>query len=593
MMLRPRQAVFADRCCEALATHGNTLGIAPTGAGKTVMLSAVAGRTIRDAGGRGLILQHRDELVTQNARTFRRMHPRVEVTAYVADRKRWSRDGITFGMIQSVVNGLSGMPRMDFLGIDEAHHATSDGYLQVIGMARDINPDIKIFGVTATPTRGDKRGLNAVFSNVGDAITIGELIASGDIVPPRAFVVDVGVREQLNGVRKLLSDFDMEAVARIMDQRVVNDRVVEEWKKVAGDRQTAVFCANIEHATHVTDAFRAAGVSVANVDGKMPAGTRKRLLAAFDRGEIQVMVNVAVLTEGWDCQTVSCVVLLRPSSFKSTMTQMIGRGLRKVDPERHPGVEKVDCVVLDFGTSILTHGSIETETRLGNDDTKECPQCHATLPGSCLECPLCGYAFPKDTPPPPTKICDDCGAENALNRRTCVGCGKLLLQPNEKGELQEFVLTEVDLFKQSPFKWEELWDGAVLVAQGASAWGACVHYRGAWYAVGGREGERGIKLLAAGQERLVALASGDDWMREHGDPSQSGKTKSWLSMAPTDRQLDVLNLARMQAIGLTRYKASCLMTWKWADKAIRARVEAAHAAHVTHQATHHHAGAAA
>jgi DNA repair protein RadD len=114
---------------------------------------------------------------------------------------------------------------------------------------------------------------------------------------------------------------------------------------------------------HVAETF-APPASAPPRRGQDDAQERRETLAAYDRGEIQVITNVAVLTEGWDCQPTSCVILLRPSSFKSTMIQMIGRGLRKVEPERYPGVIKDDCIVLDFGTSILTHGSIEQDVDL-------------------------------------------------------------------------------------------------------------------------------------------------------------------------------------------------------------------------------------
>ena len=130
--------------------------------------------------------------------------------------------------------------------------------------------------------------------------------------------------------------------------QVLNDRVVEEWKNVAADRLTVVFCSTVAHAEHVAATYEAAGVSAAVVHGDMPDKARADVLAAFDQGAIRVLVNVAVLVEGWDCQPASCIILLRPSSYKSTMIQMIGRGLRKVDPEKYPGVQKDDCIDMRF-----------------------------------------------------------------------------------------------------------------------------------------------------------------------------------------------------------------------------------------------------
>lgn len=570
MQLRPRQSVFVDRVCEALDSKGNTLGVAPTGAGKTVMLSAVAARLK----GNGLILQHRDELVTQNARTFVKMNPGTQASLYTADTKRWAREGWTFGMIQSVANGLNGMPILNNIIVDEAHHATSNTYLKVIGEAKRINPDVKVLGVTATPIRGDKRTLAAVWDNVADVITIRELIESGFLVKPRTYVVDVGVQQELREVRKLASDFDMGEVAAIMDKTLVTEKVVERWKELAGDRQTVCFAATVEHANHVAAAFNSSGVSAAVVTGEMPDSERQATLAAFDRRKIQVLVNVAVLTEGWDCQPASCCVLLRPSSFKSTMIQMVGRVLRVVDPERYPGVTKHDAIVIDFGTSILTHGSIETDGSLGEGALKDCPQCTAKVPAVCPECPLCGYAFPKPPVEVVEKDCPACGHANHANRRTCSACGTLMRDPEEREQLTDFVLTEIDLFRDSPFQWEELWPGIAYVCSSFDAWAAVVNYRGEWFTVAGSK-ENGIRCLAAGTERLIALSAGDDHMREHGSTEEAGKTKRWLSQPPSDKQLAHLKLSAMEAMGITRYRAACLMTWKWAESAIRSKIVAA------------------
>jgi hypothetical protein len=177
-----------------------------------------------------------------------------------------------------------------------------------------------------------------------------------------------------------------------MNKSPVTDAVIAHWKEKAGNRQTVVFCSTVDHARNVADAFNAAGVSAAIVHGEMGDVDRKATLAAYDRGEIQVVTNVAVLTEGWDHPPTSCVVLLRPSSYKSTMMQMVGRGLRTVNPEEYPGILKTDCIILDFGTSSLIHGSLEQDVDLngrqvtGDAPTKTCPSCEAKVPadGSIL-----------------------------------------------------------------------------------------------------------------------------------------------------------------------------------------------------------------
>ena len=144
----------------------------------------------------------------------------------------------------------------------------------------------------------------------------------------------------------------MSEVDAIMNKSPVTDAVIGHWQEKASDRQTVVFCSTLDHAANVTAAFRHAGIKVSMIQGDMPDTERKSILAAYDQGDIQVIVNVAVLTEGWDHPPTSCVVLLRPSSYKSTMIQMVGRGFRLA-----PG--KADCLVLDFGGNVMRHGPVD------------------------------------------------------------------------------------------------------------------------------------------------------------------------------------------------------------------------------------------
>jgi DNA repair protein RadD len=553
MLLRPRQQTFVDRTRAALAERGNTLGIAPTGTGKTVMLSACI-----DAGKeRALVVQHRDELVAQNRKTFHRFHPGTISGVVDASEKHFDRPTV-FAMVQTLARpgALERLKAFDKLVIDEAHHAAAGSWQKIIERCRELNPATQILGVTATPNRADNKSLRTVFDNVSDQITLAELIAAGHLVRPRTFVVDIGVRGELANVRKTSVDFDMEAVERIMDKRPLNDEIVRHWKEQAGDRLTVAFASTVEHATHVAEAFTQAGVAAAVVHGEMAEGDRKGTLAAFEAGRIRVVVNVAVLVEGWDCQPVSCVVLLRPSSHKSTMIQMIGRGLRPVDPERFPGIVKNDCVVLDFGTSTLLHGNLEQDVDLeakpkpkGAAPSKECPDCGATVPLAVMECPLCGYEFP------------------AANDDDGPGAG-------EAGTLADFKMVEVDLLKSSPYRWEDIWDDdSILVASAFDSWAIAVWYYGQWHAIGGTKGE-GVRHLAVG-ERTLSIAAADDYLREHGDRTSAAKSRSWLNTPASEKQLQLLGLRPMDAIGINRYRAACMLTWRFNQRGIQARLEAA------------------
>src|SRR5262249_21782817 len=156
----------------------------------------------------------------------------------------------------------------------------------------------------------------------------------------------------------------------------------------------------------------------------MKARNRADIIGRFDRGEVQVITNCMVLTEGFDSQPVGCIAILRPMLHKGTFIQAVGRGLRKVDPERFPGIIKTDCLVLDFARAPQRHGSIEQEVRLDEEEEK-------------------GVA--------PYKICPECSAEVPLGTTTCPFCGYVWLPTaSEKRVIDQFALTEIDLLARSP-----------------------------------------------------------------------------------------------------------------------------------------------
>jgi len=542
MRLRPRQSLFVERSLAALCDHGNTLSIASTGFGKTIALSAVVARSIEGSEAKACILAHRDELTSQNRSKFGRVAPEITTSVVDAGSKDWAGQA-TFAMVPTLTRSgnLKAMPALDLLVIDEAHHAIADSYRRIIDHARAANPDCRIFGVTATPNRGDRKGLREIFDNVGDQVRLGELIASGHLVPPRTFIIDVGVQDELRAVRKTSAEFDMTEVAGIMNRAPVTDEVIRHWREKASDRATVVFCSTVAHAENVAAAFNDADIAAAVVHGDLDAPTRRRILAAYASGEIRVIVNVAVLTEGWDHPPTSCVILLRPSSYKSTMIQMIGRGLRTVDPEEYPGVIKTDCIVLDFGTSSLTHGTLEQDVDLdgrepvpGPAPSKTCPECEAQIPLAVTECPFCGADLSREISAP----------------------------------IDSFIMSEIDLLKRSSFAWVDLFgDDAALMANGFNAWGGIFFLEGRWHAVGGGKGQAS-RLLGVG-ERAVCLAQADDWLNTNETDESAFKSKGWLKQAATEKQLQYLPTEFRSDYGLTRYRASALMTFKFNKRDIR------------------------
>ncbi len=542
MLLRPRQETFVERSLAALREHKNTLGVASTGFGKSITLSAVAGRWLKGSDAKACVLSHREEIHQQNALKYLRVNENASIGQFDASQKSWNGQ-TTFAMVQTLgqKKHIEEMPVLDLLVIDEAHHCVAPSYRRVIDGVLEKNPNAAVYGVTATAARGDRKGLREVFDNVADQVRIGELIQSGHLVPPVTYAIDLGVNEDLDGLE---NQDDMDAVASIMDHRVINEAVVKHWKEKAGDRKTIVFCSTVPHAHHACKAFTDAGINAAVISGDMSKEERKKLLHEFDRGDLQVLLNCFVLTEGYDSQPVSCVVLLRPSSQKSTFIQCVGRGLRTVDPEEYPGVIKKDCVVLDFGTSAHTHGSLEQEVELegveskGEPKTHECPSCSASLPTGVTECSLCGA------------LLNISGVADPSRSST-----------KEEKILSDFVMSEVDLLAKSSFQWTDLHrDGGAYLATGFNAWSGTFHLEGQWYAVGGKQ-KSPAKLLAAG-DRCVCFAAADDWLNLHETDDGARKSKRWLKQPATHAQLKYIP-EHKNDFGLTRYHASCLLAFKF------------------------------
>jgi hypothetical protein len=265
-------------------------------------------------------------------------------------------------------------------------------------------------------------------------------------------------------------------------------------------------------------------------------------------------------------------MLLRPSSYKSTMMQMIGRGLRKIDPERYPGWHKDDCIVLDFGTSILTHGDLNQEVDLDQEGTKVCDACEALVPSKTRECPICGYEFPRPDYAAPEKKCESCGAGNALNARECKVCFTPFPEKDAREVISDFVMTEIDIMRDSPYRWEIMYDGLVIICTSIDAWAVVVAAYGRQCSVGGAKGEK-PRLLGDFADRLMAVQTADDFMREKADTTDAAKMRRWVQEPASAAQLQRLRIPINLGYGVTKYNAACQLTWMFNEAAIRDRLE--------------------
>jgi len=521
MLLRERQKEFVQKNIAALMTHGNTLGVAPTGAGKTICLSAVIGELIKHTPNlKACVLAHRDELTYQNESKFKLVNPTISTSILDSRTKSW--DGqVTFAMVQTLSreNNLKTMPKLDLLVIDEAHHITAESYISILNQATGMNSRVKIFGVTATPARGDKSSLGKVFNNCADQIKLSELILSGHLVRPRTWIIDTGkTQEKLQALKvKATGDYSDQEMASILDTEPLNSEVVRHWQEKAGDRKTVVFCSNSVHAKNVVSAYKSAGIKTGLVTCDTSFLERESVLEALKCDKIQVIVNVAVLTEGWDFPPISCVVLLRSSSYKSTMIQMIGRGLRTIDPSIYPNTVKHDCVILDFGISSILHGSLEQSIDLNskNERFRLCPSCKKQIAKGIAECPLCGA---------------DLNLEYARSD-----------QLKAKRIIENFAMAEIDLLKRSNFSWTDLRKkNKAMIAAGFNSWCCVFEKEGTWLAVGGSKRDEDAsniptKIVYKGG-KLAAIAAANDFLYCFEDEETARKTANWRSLLPSEAQ---------------------------------------------------------
>ncbi len=535
MILRDYQGRFISNAFKAFEDYDNILGIAATGAGKTVMLSAIA-KEFR----RVLVLQHRRELMTQNSKTFSWVCPEADLGLIHPKRKDFS-SAYSFGMTQTVANCIDLMTPVDLLVIDESHHAITSQPMAIIAKAKKLNPRLKILGVTATPDRSDGAGLGQLFETVFDKVTLDELIASGHLVPPKGYIIDL-VDNRLLMAKK----HDDEAVAELFNVKAANKRVVQEWKEKAGDRRTIVFCSNIKHAEDVAKEFNRQGVTASVVHSGLKDRERKRRTDALDNGEIQVLVNVGILTEGYDSQPVSCVVLLRGLSGKGTLIQMVGRGLRIVDPQRYPNIIKKDCIVLDFGLSLATHCDLAVDGALTVEPYKE---------------------QKVEDEEDPVVQCDCCGGACDPRDDTCPHCGFILSVDSDRSRsVVNFQLTEFELFeKHSLFYWETFGSSTGAISHAGACWSVISHKGGAWYVIGAKKGCH-AKILGVSDDKIRAIMTGETFLSRYGDPKKSGKNSGWIHQAATHKQL-IWVPDKYRELCSTKHQAQCLMIFepkKWA-----------------------------
>lgn len=379
-------------------SKGNPCLVLPTGAGKSHIVAALCKEAVQEwPETRILMLTHVKELIEQNAEKLRQHWPNAPMGIYSAGLgRRQLGEPITFAGIQSVRNKAEQIGHIDLCIIDECHlvsHKDEGGYRTLLARLKEINPALRIIGLTATPYRlghGLITDQPAIFDELIEPVSIEELIYLGHL--SRLTSKTTEAEYDLSGVHKRGGEYIESELADAVNTEEQNVSVVDEVISRAGDRKAWLFfCTGIAHARAVAVKLMERGIVADCVTGDTPKAEREQILADFKAGKIRALTNANVLTTGFDYPDIDLIAMLRPTMSPSLYVQMAGRGMRVKSHTDH-------CLVLDFAGVVKMHGpitAVQPPIKGGNGPapTKDCPNCHEIINLGVMVCPSCGFEF--------------------------------------------------------------------------------------------------------------------------------------------------------------------------------------------------------
>ena len=394
--LRPYQSDLVESVRDEIKQgKRRVLMVLPTGGGKTFIMSEIASRAV-EKGNKVLCLMHRRQLVQQM-------------------QDRFADYGLECGVIMSGVDTALGCPVQigtiqtyhrrlklsdldcnkffidaSVIMIDEAHRSLSRTFLETLSNYTGR----VVIGVTATPCLASGLGMGLLYESIVDNIGVQALIDQGNLVKA---IYYAPAKIDLNGIRIVRGDYDIKKLGeKVNDKKLIGD-IYENWARIAHDRQTIIFAVNVKHSKAIKNEFAKRGVLIEHLDAHSSEDERERVLKSFMNGDIQIVTNVGLYTEGFDYPGASAIVLARPTKSMGLYRQMAGRGLR-------PYPSKENCIIIDHGGCVEKLGFVEDDV-LWSIDGKElaykkkvtrkkektiltCEMCSAAFVGK--RCPVCG-----------------------------------------------------------------------------------------------------------------------------------------------------------------------------------------------------------
>lgn len=381
---------------------------APTGAGKTVILSEICS----NANARGtntVLLVHRQELVVQTAKTFARFgipHSIVAPAKVVQNaikiqleefNKSWFRDEshIYIATVQTLIRRMADLPKFELILIDEAHHGVAGTWLKIV----KSYPGARILGVSATPERLDGQGLGVHCGGIFDKLVLGpsvkSLIERGFLTRPRVYCPPI--EADFSDLKTIAGDFDRKQQQEKLHKPRIIGNVIAHYRKYCDGVPAIAFCPTVEYAQYVADNFNAAGYRAASIDGKMDDYQRNKAINDLGAGRLDVLTSCEIVSEGTDIPVVGAAILLRKTKSLGLYLQQVGRALRP-----YPG--KSETIILDHVGNCNTHGLPDDDhewtldgrirrNRSGSSGSlacRQCLNCYAVYPSTVNVCPICG-----------------------------------------------------------------------------------------------------------------------------------------------------------------------------------------------------------
>lgn len=522
--LRPYQheAIEAVRAAAKRGVRRPLIGL-PTGTGKTVVFSAIV-QAAAKKGSRCLILAHRDELLTQSEEKLTAVAPELALsTGFVKAKLNDHHTPVVIASVQTLSrsNRLAQIvDPFDIVIVDEAHHAAADSYMRVLdglGSFRETGGPLTI-GVTATPQRADGKDLGATWQEIVYHRDMLSMMREGYLCDLRGIRVKLGGLD-LSDVRTTGGDYNDADLEEALEAADAPEHGVRAWHKYCAGRKTICFTPTIALAQMVAAEFRETGVAARALSGKTPLEERREMLRRFKTGEVQVIANAQVLTEGFDEPSVECVMIARPTKSQGMYVQMVGRGTRIA-----PG--KKDCIVLDI-VGATDRLDLTTLPRLfgldeeGEQDTTE-------------------------------KVDADTDGEDSGS----------VLDWSERDEKKSGRITarQVELFARQEIAWVRADDGLWVLSIGNQSHIQLVADDDRWDVILDRK-DYGRTYLAKGLDQGYAMGTAEDYARQNGASSNLvSRNAAWREGPASEKQVAALRRMKVSVPhGISRGEASDLL----------------------------------